>query len=44
MLIEFRISNYGSIGDEQIISLLPSPKQKDFESNVIEQGNIYNYM
>ena len=39
MLIEFRISNYRSIGDEQVISLLPSPKQKDFESNVIEQGN-----
>jgi len=39
MLIEFRVSNYRSIGDEQIISLLPSPKQKDFESNIFVQGN-----
>lgn len=39
MLIEFRVSNYRSIGDEQIISLVPSPKQKDFESNVIVQDN-----
>ncbi|MBK7633193.1 MAG: ATP-binding protein [Saprospiraceae bacterium] len=43
MLIEFRISNYRSIGDEQIISLVPSPKQKDFESNIIVQDN-YNIL
>ena len=43
MLIEFRVSNYRSIGDEQIISLLPSPKQKDFESNIIVQDN-YNIL
>ncbi|HMR89435.1 MAG TPA: ATP-binding protein [Saprospiraceae bacterium] len=39
MLIEFRVANYRSIGDEQIISLIPSPKQKDFESNIIVQDN-----
>jgi len=39
MLLEFRVSNYRSIGDEQIISLIPSPKQKDFESNIIVQDN-----
>jgi AAA15 family ATPase/GTPase len=39
MLIEFRVSNYRSIGDDQIISLIPSPKQKDFESNIIVQDN-----
>lgn len=35
MFIEFRVSNYRSIGDEQIISLIPSPKQKDFGSNLV---------
>jgi AAA15 family ATPase/GTPase len=43
MLIEFRVANYRSIGDEQIVSLVPSPKQKDFESNIIVQDN-YNIL
>jgi uncharacterized protein len=35
MLIEFKVSNYRSIGEEQVISLLPAPKQKDFLENII---------
>lgn len=35
MLIEFRVSNYRSICEEQVISLVPSPKQKDFPTNII---------
>jgi uncharacterized protein len=37
MLIEYKIANYRSISDEQIISLVPSPKQKDFEKNVLNK-------
>ena len=35
MLIEFRVSNYRSICEEQIISLVPAAKQKDFPANII---------
>lgn len=35
MLIEFRISNYRSIAEEQVISLEPAPKQREYEENVI---------
>ena len=38
MLIEFRVSNYRSIGDEQILSLVPAPKQKEHPDNVIRNG------
>ncbi len=41
MLVEFKVSNYRSIGDEQIVSLIPSPKQKDFASNVIEESKMH---
>ncbi len=37
MLVEFSVSNYRSIGDEQILSLVPS-EQKDYLNNIIEQG------
>lgn len=35
MLIEFKVSNYRSIGEEQTISLISAPKQKDHEQNII---------
>lgn len=38
MLLEFRVSNYRSIGEEQILSLRPAPKQKDFVENVLLNG------
>lgn len=38
MLIEFRVSNYRSIGDEQVLSFVPAPKQRDYPSNVISKG------
>ncbi len=38
MLIEFKVSNYRSIGDEQTISLIPAPKQKDHLQNIITKG------
>lgn len=41
MLIEFRVANYRSIGEEQNISLIPAPKQKDFPANILLDGR-YN--
>ncbi len=38
MLLEFKVSNYRSIGEEQTISLIPAPKQKDHLSNIITKG------
>jgi AAA15 family ATPase/GTPase len=38
MLIEFRVTNYRSIGEEQILSLVPAPKQKDYPRNILESG------
>ncbi|WP_428664050.1 AAA family ATPase [Runella sp.] len=38
MLIEFRVSNYRSIGEEQILSLIPAPKQKEYSDNIISKG------
>jgi len=35
MLLEFKVSNYRSIGEKQILSLIPAPKQKDHEQNII---------
>jgi len=37
MLVEFSVSNYRSIGDEQILSLVPS-EQKEYLNNIIEKG------
>ncbi len=37
MLLEFKVSNYRSIGEEQTISLIPAPKQKDYEQNIIHK-------
>ena len=41
MLIEFRASNYRSIGDEQILSMVPSMNQKEYPENILTQGK-YN--
>lgn len=41
MLIEFRVSNYRSIGEEQILSLIPAAKQKEYLDNIISNGK-YN--
>lgn len=38
MLIDFRVSNYRSIGEEQIISLIPAPKQREYIDNIIVNG------
>ncbi|MEA5479555.1 ATP-binding protein [Pseudanabaena galeata UHCC 0370] len=38
MLIEFRVSNYRSIGEEQVLSLVPAPKQKEYLDNIIRNG------
>lgn len=39
MLIEFKVSNYRSIGDEQVMSFVPAPKQRDYPSNIFTRGN-----
>lgn len=38
MLIDFKVANYRSIGDEQILSLVPASKQKEFLDNIIHNG------
>ncbi|MEZ4990838.1 MAG: ATP-binding protein [Saprospiraceae bacterium] len=38
MLIEFRVSNFRSIGKEQIISLVPATNQQDYPDNIITTG------
>ncbi len=38
MLIEFKVSNYRSISDEQVLSLVPSNKQKEHQENILELG------
>lgn len=38
MLIEFKVSNFRSIGEEQTLSLVPASNQKDFLKNIIENG------
>lgn len=37
MLIEFKVSNYRSICEEQILSLVPSESLKDFPENIISK-------
>ena len=38
MLIEFRVANFRSIGEEQILSLIPASNQKEYFDNIIEEG------
>ncbi|MEH3112612.1 AAA family ATPase [Pedobacter terrae] len=36
MLLEFNVTNYRSIGEKQILSLIPAAKQRDFPDNIIQ--------
>ncbi len=38
MLLEFKVSNYRSIAEEQTMSLIPALKQKDHLQNIISKG------
>lgn len=38
MLIEFKVSNYRSIGEEQILSLVPDAKKGDSLDNILTNG------
>lgn len=38
MLLEFRVCNYRSIGEEQVLSLIPANKQKDHLQNILTKG------
>ncbi len=38
MLIEFSVANYRSIGEEQVLSLVPAPKQREYADNILSQG------
>jgi uncharacterized protein len=38
MLIEFKVANYRSIGEEQVLSLIPDSKKGDLPDNIIENG------
>ena len=38
MLVEFSVTNYRSIGDKQTLSLLPTPKQKEYSENIISEN------
>jgi len=38
MLLEFKVANFRSIGEEQILSLLPVLNQKEYQNNIIENG------
>lgn len=38
MLIEFKITNFRSIGDEQVLNMMPSAKHKDYLDNILKSG------
>jgi AAA15 family ATPase/GTPase len=38
MLLEFKVSNYRSIAEEQVLSFVPAARQTDFPSNIIDAG------
>ena len=40
MLIQFKVSNFRSIGEEQVLSLLPATNQKEHQENILhEEGH-----
>jgi uncharacterized protein len=41
MLLEFRVCNYRSIGEEQVLSLVPASKQKDHLQNILTKGKYH---
>ena len=38
MLLEFKVCNYRSIGEEQILSLVPTSNQKEYGENIFQEG------
>ncbi len=38
MLVEFRVSNFRSFAEEQILSLVPASNQHEFKDNIIKRG------
>lgn len=38
MLLDFKAANFRSIGEEQILSLIPVSNQKEYQENIIESG------
>ena len=38
MLVEFRVANYRSIGEEQVLSLRPDSKKSDGDNNLVFDG------
>lgn len=38
MLLEFRVSNFRSVGKEQVLSLIPTRSQKEYSENIISDG------
>ncbi len=38
MLLEFRVTNFRSVCDEQVLSLVPAVKQKEYTANVLKNG------
>jgi len=38
MLLEFRVLNYRSIAEEQILSFVPAARQTDYPTNILEVG------
>ena len=38
MFIEFKVANYRSIGEEQVLSLVPAGNQKEYSDNIIQDG------
>jgi len=38
MLIEFKVSNFRSVGGEQILSLVPTKNQKEYGDNIFHNG------
>lgn len=39
MLLQFKVANFRSIGEEQTLSLAPSENQKEYSDNLLEKGN-----
>lgn len=38
MFVQFKVSNFRSIGKEQILSLLPAKNQKEYPGNILQDG------
>ena len=39
MLIEFKVANYRSIGEEQVLSLVPASNQNEYPDNIIQKSS-----